>query len=264
MLDASLVKEAAHSCHDVLNRTGRLLVFSRRFDGALLGPWTIEELKNAFLAAEEPAPTANDLPSALTPLAGNWRQATLNGRPVVVQDGASVGDLPQPLLKQRTGSARGAYATFLKQIYRDHFFPLAVAGGADIHDGQIDLSLNLLDGRQACEGGVVFGFRDTGHHFVVGLDAHHMCIVLHEFAHSRRFKRLRKRYPVYKDRWYDITLRISGLSIHLLLNGVPLLAYTADRPVAGQIGMWAAADSVVVFDGLSLFSGTRQDIPFSR
>ena len=123
--------------------------------------------------------------------------------------------------------------------------------------------MNLLTGSSACAGGVVFGFRDPGHFFMVGLDAHHKRIVLHEFIHGRRFKRLRKRYPVHTGRWYDISLRIAGLSAHLQLNGVPLMAYSADRPVTGQVGMWAAADTVVVFDSLSLMVGTRQEIPFS-
>jgi hypothetical protein len=109
---------------------------------------------------------------------------------------------------------------------------------------------------------MVFGFRDAGQHFMVGLDAHHKRIVLYEFVNGRRFKRLRKRYPVLTDRWYDIALRIFGLSVHLQINGAPLMAYTAERPISGRIGMWAAADTVAVFDGLSLMSGTHREIPF--
>jgi hypothetical protein len=263
LLDASLVAEGFPHSRELLCQTGRLLVFGGNADRALVGPWVIEDLRNAFLASDAPAvPGTADLPSALMVLSGNWRQATLNGRSVVVQDGAAVGDIPQPPLKQRIGSKKGAYRTFLKQINRDHFFPQAIAGESRIKDGQIDLTVNLLAGRSACAGGVVFGFRDPGHQFMVGLDALQKRIVLYEFINGRRFKRLRKRYPVHTDHWYDISLRISGLSAHLQLNGVPLMAYTADRPIAGQVGMWAAADTVIVFDGLSLLSGTRQEIPF--
>jgi hypothetical protein len=95
-----------------------------------------------------------------------------------------------------------------------------------------------------------------------GLDAHHKCIILYEFIHGRRFKRLRKRYPVDRDRWHDLRLRLSGLSLQVHINGVPVMAYTADRPLGGQVGMWARADTVAVFDRLSIMSGTRQDIAF--
>ena len=265
LLEAFLVAEGCRKARDVMARIGRLLAFNHQADQALVGPWVVEDLKNCFLGSDPQVPSslAGDLPSTLRPLAGNWRQATLNNRSVVVQDGAAVRDTPHPPLKQRIVYNTDTYRAFLKQLNRDHFFPLAIAGASHVQNGQIDLSMNLLTGSSACAGGVVFGFRDPGSLFMVGLDALHKRIVLYEFIHGRRFKRLRKRYPVHTDRWYDISLRVAGLSAHLQLNGVPLMAYSADRPMAGQVGMWAAADTVVVFDGLSLMVGTRQDIPFS-
>jgi len=264
LLEASMATAEFQKARDVMARIGRLLAFNRQADQALVGPWVVEELKNSFLASDLQVPSslAGELPSPLRPLAGNWRQATLNNRSVVVQDGAAVRDTPHPPLKQRIANGTDGYRAFLKQLNRDHFFPLAIAEASPIQNGQIELSMNLLTGSSACAGGVVFGFRDPGRFFMVGLDAQHKRIVLHEFIHGRRFKRLRKRYPVHTDRWYDISLRIAGLSAHLQLNGVPLMAYSADRPMAGQVGMWAAADTVVVFDGLSLMAGTRQEIPF--
>jgi pyruvate,water dikinase len=265
LLDASLDAPGNHQGRDILRWAGRLLVFSLDTDHALVGPWVIEALRNTFLAAETPPPLLGaDLPATLAPLVGNWRQATLNGRSVVVQDGAAVGDIPHPPLTRLIGTTKGDYRAFLKQLYRDHFYPLTIAESDHIRDGQIDMAINLLTGCAACAGGVVFGYRDVGHHFMVGLDAHQRRIVLYEFIHGRRFKRLRKRYPVHTDRWYDISLWISGLSAHLHINGTPLMAYTADRPIAGRVGMWAAADTVAVFDGLSLLSGTRREIPFNR
>ncbi len=265
LLDASVAALELSRGSEILARIGRLMVFSRENDQALLGPWVVEVLRNTFLASDARQPvSAAEFPSALTPLSGHWRQATLNGRSVVVQDGAAVGNIPHPPLKQCAGILKGDDRAFLKQLYRNHFFALAIADTGRIQDGQIELALNLLTGCSACAGGVVVGFRDAGHHFMVGLDAHQKRIVLYEVVHGRRFKRLRKRYPVLTDRWYDISLRISGLSAHLHINGTPLMAYIADRPIAGRVGMWAAADTVAVFDGLSLMAGTRREIPFSN
>jgi hypothetical protein len=139
---------------------------------------------------------------------------------------------------------------------------LAIARDSLIHDGQIELAMNLLDGRHACAGGIVFGYRDAGNYYLLGLDARDKRIALYEMIHGRRFKRMRKRYPVDTDRWYDIALRVSGLSIHIQLNGVPVMAYTADHPPGGKLGMWAWSDTVVVFDRLSILSGTPRDITF--
>jgi pyruvate, water dikinase len=263
LLEASVTSGALENSRDLLRQIGRLLNFSRGMDSALVGPWALKALRSTFMTSDvlSPSPKA-DLPASFFALSGNWRQATLNRRSVVVQDGAAVTDTPMPPLQQLVGNKSGTYQTFLKQLYQDHFFPLAIAKASQIKDGQIDLAINLLTGKQACAGGLVFGYRDTGHHFMLGLDAHHERIILYEFIHGRRFKRLRKRYPVDTDRWYDITLRISGLSMHIQLNGVPVMAYTAERPVGGQVGMWAWADTVIVFDRLALMSGTRQEIAF--
>ena len=263
LLDASVTSPGVENSRELINRIGRLLVFSRGMDRALVGPWALQDLRNTFMGSGvlSPSPIA-DLPSSFIALAGNWRQAVLNRRSVVVQDGATVGDTPLPPLQQLVGNNPSAYQAFLKQLYQDHFFPLAIAKASHMTDGQVDLAINLLTGKQACAGGIVFGYRDAGHYFMLGLDAHHKRIILYEFIHGRRFKRLRKRYPVDTDRWYDITLRISGLSMHIQLNGIPVMAYTADRPVGGQVGMWAWADTAIVFDRLALLSGTRQEIAF--
>lgn len=263
LLEASVASRTVENSRDLLHQIGRLLNFSHEMDRALVGPWALKALRNNFMTSDVLSPSPiTDLPSSFFAQSGNWRQATLNSRPVVVQDGAAVTDTPLPPLQQLIGNKSGAYQTFLKQIYKDHFFPLAIAKASHIKDGQIDLAINLLTGKLACAGGLVFGYRDVGHYFMLGLDAHHNRIILYEFIRGRRFKRLRKRYPVDTDRWYDVTLQISGLSMQIQLNGIPLMAYTADRPVGGQVGMWAWADTVIVFDRLALMSGTRQEIAF--
>jgi len=263
LLDASVTSGELENSQERLHQIGRLLSFTRKANRDLVGPWALKDLRNAFMASGVLSSSPiTDLPSSFIALSGNWRQATLNRRSVVVQDGSAVGGTPMPPLQRLIGNRSGAYQAFMKQIYQDHFFPLAIAKDSLINDGQIDLAINLLTGQHACAGGLVFGYRDAGHYFMLGLDAHHKHLILYEFIHGRRFKRLRKRYPVDTDRWFDITLRISGLSMHIQLNDIPVMAYTADRPVGGQVGMWAAADTVIVFDRLAMMSGTRQEIAF--
>ena len=263
LLTASVAAGDWAHCLELLHQAGRLLSYGRKIDPMLIGPWALKDLQTIFMSTDATNPPATaDLPSSFRTLCGHWRQATLNRRSVVVQDGAAVADTSMPPLQQLAGNRRGAYQTFLKQLYRDHFFPLTIATAPPINEGQIELAFNLLTGCQACAGGLAFGYRDPGHCFMLGLDAHHKCIILYEFIHGRRFKRLRKRYPVDRDRWHDLRLRLSGLSLQVHINGVPVMAYTADRPLGGQVGMWARADTVVVFDRLSIMSGTRQDIAF--
>jgi pyruvate,water dikinase len=263
LLDACRIPEGRPDHCRLMRRIGGLLIFNHRMDAALVGPWVLEDLQNTFMTSSPLSPhTTADLPSAFSALSGHWRQATLNNRAVVVQDGASVGTVPVAPLHQSVGPASEAYQAFLHQLYRDHYFPLAIARESHFKDGQIDLTINLLAGQYACAGGIAFGFLDGNHYFMLGLDAHHEHVILSECINGRRFKRLRKRYPVDTDRWYDITLRISGLTVNVQINGVPVMAYIADCPISGQIGMWAWADTVIIFDGLALMSGTRQELGF--
>jgi len=248
---------------DMLFETGRLLAYSLAQKQALVGPWVIGDLRNIFLSTDPGTQEKRTgLTQAFTTVSGNWRQATLNNRAVMVHDGAAVGDTPEgpPNAPERARAA--ADQSFLRQLYRNHFLPLTIAKQSHMQDGQIELVMNLLAGQHACTGGVSFGIRDAGSYFMLGLDAHSKRIALYEMIHGRRFKRLRKRYPVDTDRWYDMALRISGLSVQVRLNGAPVLAYTANRPPSGQVGMWARADTVVVFDRLAVLPGIRQEIAF--
>ena len=259
LLDAAVTAQGAGQAKRLLASIGRLLVFSRRTDAQLHGPWAIEALRRAFGNAGELSQDAagTEMPSALTVLAGKWRQATLDGRSVIVQDGAAGEDWASPP-PDRTGGCNKGQEAFFEQLHRDYFIPLAVARDSNMREGQVDLAVNLAGGRHACAGGVVFGYRDPGHCYLMGIDAHRKCLTLYEMVHGRRFKRLRKRYPVQRERWYDIALRIAAISVQIHLDGVPVMAYTGDGPIAGRAGLWTWDDTVAIFDGLTLMAGTRR------
>jgi hypothetical protein len=260
LLDASAKAERTRRSGTLLTQIGRLLVFCRENGRQLVGPWAVGHLQKAFWTGQAlpENDSAADLPSAMVPLAGNWRRATLDGCAVIIHDGPAAGNWALPALKTVAGDRRRDYRLFFEQLHRDYFLPQAVAENSHMGDGQIDLSFNLLGGQHACAGGVVFGFGDPGRFFIVGLDAHRKRLVLYETIHGRRFKRLRKRYPAHTDRWYDISLRISALTVQIHIDGVPLMAYTADGPIAGRAGLWAWDDTMAVFDRLTVMAGTRR------
>jgi pyruvate,water dikinase len=262
LLDATATLEGLTSSERQLAQIGRLVTFTRQTDRQLVGPWVLMHLQEVFKTGA-PAPGAAqtpDLPTSVRALTGNWRQTTLDGCGVVVHDGAAVQDWRLPPLKNSAGRCDRDYRAFFEQLHRDHFVALAVADDSRMRDGQIDLAINLVGGRQACAGGVVFGYSDPGRYFVMGLDARRKHLVLYETIHGRRFKRLRKRFPVHTNRWYDVVLHIAALNVQIHVDGVPLIAYTADGPIAGRAGLWAWDDTVVVFDGLALIAGTRRNL----
>ncbi len=259
LLDAGLLANSPEQARRLLMRIGELLIFCRRTDDQLTGPWAVEALHRIFQKAQDVAAdtTVLDLPPALTVLAGRWRQATLDGRSVIVQDGTAGAD---GFLADRQGCPNKAQGRFFEHLHRDHFIPLAVVSDSRMRDGRIDLGVHLVGGRHACAGGVAFGYRDPGHCFLMGIDALRECLTLYEMRHGRRFKRLRKRYPVHRGRWYDIALRITALSVQIHLDGAPVMAYTGDDPITGLAGLWARDDTLAVFDGLTLMAGTRREL----
>jgi hypothetical protein len=44
------------------------------------------------------------------------------------------------------------------------------------------------------------------------------------------------------------------------MDDEPLMEYTAERPLAGYVGLWTKADSVTYFDGLTIEEGGKKHV----
>ena len=57
-----------------------------------------------------------------------------------------------------------------------------------------------------------------------------------------------------------MTVEISGNTLKGYLDDELLMEYTAERPLAGYVGLWTKADSVTYFDELTIEEGGKKRV----
>ena len=58
--------------------------------------------------------------------------------------------------------------------------------------------------------------------------------------------------PLKSGRWYRLKVHIEDRQLTAFIDDEPVMTYAADRSLAGYVGLWTKADSVVWFDDFKL------------
>jgi pyruvate,water dikinase len=112
-------------------------------------------------------------------------------------------------------------------------------------------------------GGLAFGIRNINNYFVFRINALEDNVMLFEYVNGKRLTRANVPREITKDQWYRITVEIKGNTLKGYLDDDLVLEYTAERALAGYVGLWTKADSVTFFDELSIKTdGKTKHIPF--
>ena len=85
-------------------------------------------------------------------------------------------------------------------------------------------------------------------------------VILFEYVNNKRLTRASVQKEIKKDQWYLITVEISGNTLKGYLDDELLMEYTAERPLAGYVGLWTKADSVTYFDELTIEEGGKKRV----
>lgn len=181
-----------------------------------------------------------------------------------------------------TGLMGKRYQEMLDTIGAYCYFPLAIAKDSNMAEGTAKVKVKPLSGAIDQAGGLAFAIRDWGNYFVLRVNALEDNFILFEFVNNKRYLRAvvpredEKKYVnpfmnvplqsktepklVELGQWYTITAVISGNSIKGYLNDQLLIEYDAGKYLDGRVGLWTKADSVTLFNDLSLERNTRQTI----
>ncbi len=99
--------------------------------------------------------------------------------------------------------------------------------------------------------------------FVLRINALEDNVILFEYVNSRRLTRATVPKRIRKDQWRLLAVEFSGNTLKGYLGDELLMEYTAERPLAGYVGLWTKADSVTYFDELIIESkGKKRVIEF--
>lgn len=255
LLEASFKGAPRTVMEEVLDQAGRLLASSRLLDMAIANPAQVDAMTGAFFRGEYDfldRNGGNRLPGFYTPV-GDWRVEEEEGGRLLIQDGSrwltGLGSGFAGFMGKVVGRR---YQEFLDNVRAYLHFPLAIAKESGMEDGVLAVRVQPVGGRIDQAAGLAFGLRNVGNYFVLRINALENNFILFEFVNNQRFSRAVHAVELETGRWYEIRAEVSGCRIKGYLDGVLLIEYTADWPVRGHAALWAKADSLTRFRGLSV------------
>jgi len=133
----------------------------------------------------------------------------------------------------------------------DLHFPLCISVQTVARDVDATLRFKAVGGRHARAAGLVLRVQSANDYYVVRADALEGRIQLYRMQRGRRALIAGKEAEVESDRWHALRVILKGASFEVSLDDKPVLkAADASLPVAGAVGVWSQADSVIRFGSL--------------
>ncbi len=262
LLDAFISGYDRPSVEDKLDHLGRLFAASRLLDMALSGQNDVDTLTKAFFNGEYDflSVKREDALKNFYTHGGYWKRTEENGHVYCLQDSSK-----EYIIASGTASIAGKFIgqkvqELLDNIEAYYYFPLAIAKNTEISDGKVSVRVKPIKGHIDRAGGVAFGIRNSSYYYVLRINALEDNIILFEYVNGKRYQRVAVNEKIHSNTWYDLGVEIRGNSIRGLLDGNPVIEYTADKQVQGFIGLWTKADSVTCFDALTLEMNAHQKV----
>ncbi len=190
-----------------------------------------------------------------------------------------VGEAPKAFTSARTGRGKAgkwiveaaadarSTSNVVRQTSADatnYRFPVLVAKGLQTADGTLSVRFKAISGRVDQAAGLVWRYSDKNNYYVVRANALEDNVVLYKMEDGERSSLTPKGMPprtygvdhaVPAHEWNTLTVSFVGPLFTVSLNGAELFQVEdATFTEAGRVGLWTKADSVTVFDDLTLQS----------
>lgn len=187
-----------------------------------------------------------------TAAVGNWlvvaeggnRMYSVNGTKWAMgQPSAGLADKARALYGER-------YAEFLDNVKAYAFFPIAVMNDVtDFRNGTITVRFKGVAGRIDQAAGILFNLQPNGDYLAIRANPLEDNLVLWKYVKGKRSSvKWIKNTPTPTGQWHVLKLTVNGTKVEGFLNDKLFLEHTLGAPVAGRVGLWSKADSVVYFD----------------
>lgn len=134
----------------------------------------------------------------------------------------------------------------------DLHFPLCISAQTVARDIDATLRFKTVGGSHARAAGLVLRAQSANDYYVVRADALEGKVQLYRMARGRRaLIKSQDDVDVASDRWHALRVILKGPSFEVSLDDKPVLQATdASLPMAGTVGVWSQADSVIRFGSL--------------
>jgi hypothetical protein len=125
------------------------------------------------------------------------------------------------------------------------YFPLIISKTVAVADG--DRCTNqAVAGAIVQPGGIAFGIRNAGNYFCAAFLWKTMSSS--SSSSTGRIERRVETVAIDSNVWHLLRVEIDQNQIRGFFNDKLLVEYGADKSIAGHVGLWTKADSVVWFD----------------
>jgi pyruvate,water dikinase len=254
MLQAALRGLDCPAMEEVLDQTGRLLGCSRLLDLAIPNQTEVQTLTEMFFRQEYDFLDRSEkrLPGFYASF-GQWSLAKLEGREVIMQDGAQMGQTVTCALHFAANSVLGErYRKFLEKRHAQHYYPVAVKRDSRHEDGRIRVDVHIEAGCVDLAAGLAFGLVNVGNCLVLAVDAAAGELQLLEFVNNTRHFLARVAMEVPLGSWFGLEVTVEGKEITARVVDGRSLRFTAPLPVSGYVGLWAKGDTTAFFRNLEM------------
>lgn len=135
----------------------------------------------------------------------------------------------------------------------DSRFPIVVYEGGSWRDVSLSVRFKALSGKVDQAGGLIFRAKGDNDYYLVRSNALEDNTRLYHVIGGKRKQIAGKDIKVTSNEWHELRVEAVGNSFVVKFNGEKIIEATDDTlKEAGQVGLWTKADSVTLFDDLTM------------
>jgi hypothetical protein len=175
-------------------------------------------------------------------------------------ESADEGKPPRGFRFGRTGQgAPGAWVVRGKAVVQtstdntDYRFPVAIYEGGEWQDMALGVRFQAVSGEVDQAGGLVFRAKDENNYYLVRANALEDNTRLYKVVDGRRKQIGGKNLKVTPREWHTLRVEAAGDRFTVYYDGEKVIEERdATFPGPGKVGLWTKADSVTLFEDLTV------------
>jgi hypothetical protein len=140
-------------------------------------------------------------------------------------------------------------------------FPLCVYEAFTSKDVDVSVKYKPVSGKEDQAAGIVWRYQDPDNYYIVRSNANENNVVLYKVEKGRRTdlplvgkgRTYGVKAPIPSGKWGTLRVVAVGNRFEVYSNGVKLFEVEDTTfPMAGKVGLWTKADSMTLFDDLTI------------
>lgn len=135
-------------------------------------------------------------------------------------------------------------------------YPICIYDGIRTFNADVTVSFNIVSGKIAQVAGIALRATDEGNYYLARASAKDNAVTLSRFVGGSGSDLTSASVKVPPGTWQTLRFKIDRDRLTVYLNGQQVIDWSDSRHTReGRVGLWTRADSVTMFDDLSIIVG---------